>query len=55
MRAMRRFDQILYDLELNDLGLFTWEGGSGNNRLARLDRFLVLVDGENCFENLTHS
>lgn len=53
MRAMRRLDQILNGLELKDLGLFTWEGGSGNNRLARLDRFLVSVDGENCFENLT--
>ncbi|RVW55551.1 LINE-1 retrotransposable element ORF2 protein [Vitis vinifera] len=43
--AMRRFAQVMDDLELIDLplqgGSFTWSGGLHNQAWARLDRFLV--------------
>ena len=45
---MRRFSQIIDDLELKDLplqgGCFTWKGGMNNQRMARLDKFLVIDD-----------
>ena len=54
--AMRRFSQIIDDLELKDLplqgGAFTWSGGLGNQRMARLDRFLIFDEWENFFENV---
>ncbi|RVX10222.1 LINE-1 reverse transcriptase-like [Vitis vinifera] len=43
--AMRRFAQVVDDLELLDLplqgGVFSWSGGRNNQAWARLDRFLV--------------
>ena len=43
---MRRFSQVIDDLELKDLalrgGTYTRKGGLGNQRMTRLDRFLVL-------------
>ena len=40
---MRRFSQVIDDLELKDLALqggdFTWKGGLDNQRMVRLDRF----------------
>ena len=46
--AMRRFSQIIDELELKDMplqgGVFTWTGGPGNQRMARLDRFLITDD-----------
>ena len=45
---MRRFSEVIDDLELVDLSLlggnFTWSGGSHNHYQARLDRFLVSQD-----------
>ena len=57
--AMRRFSQIIDELELKDLplqrGEFTWTGGLGNQRVARLDRFLITDDWENYVGNVTQS
>ena len=43
--AMRRFSQIVDELELLDLplhgGVLTWSGGRNNQSWARLDRFLM--------------
>ena len=39
------------DLPLHG-GAFTWAGGPGNQRLARLDRFLIYDDWENYFESV---
>ena len=43
--AMKRFTQVIEDLELKDLplkgGCYTWVWGSGNQRMGRLDRFFV--------------
>ena len=54
--AMRRFSQVIDDLGLKDLplqgGAFTWTGGSGKQRMARLDRFLILDDWEFFFINV---
>ena len=51
--SMRRFSQVLDDLELKDLplqgGLFTWKGGPSNTRMARLDRFLVTEEWDSFF------
>ena len=58
-RAMRRFSQVLDDLVLKDLplqgGVFTWSGGPRNQRLAKLDRFLVTDEWENYFGNMLQS
>lgn len=46
--VMRRFAQIVDDLELIDLplqgGVFSWSGGRNNQAWARLDRYLVTQD-----------
>ena len=46
--SMRRFSDILNDLELSDLllqgGPFTWRGGLNDRSMSRLDRFLVTSD-----------
>ena len=48
--SMRRFSDILYDLDLRDLplqgGPYTWRGGLNGSSMSRLDRFLVTVDWE---------
>lgn len=42
-RSMNRFLEVLNEVNIVDVpllvGLFTWSGSSGNQRLARLDRF----------------
>ena len=49
-RSMRRFSKIIEELELKDLpiqgGQYTWKGGLNNQRMARLDRFLITDDWE---------
>ena len=46
--AMRRFSEVIEDLELRDLplqgGLFTWSGGLNNCYKSRIDRFLISKD-----------
>ena len=46
--SMRRFSDILNDLELRDLplqgGPYTWRGGLNGRSMSRLDRFLVTAD-----------
>ena len=53
---MRRFAQVIDDLELVDLplqgGSFTWSGGLHNQAWARLDRFLVSPSWLNQFSNV---
>ncbi|RVW53031.1 hypothetical protein CK203_072745 [Vitis vinifera] len=48
--AMRRFLEVIEDLELRDLplqgGHFTWSGGLNNQSKSRIDRFLVSEDWE---------
>ena len=55
---MRRFNEVVNELGLRDLplqgGPFTWRGGNGNQRMSRLDRFLVLADWESQFSNVIH-
>ena len=47
-RSMRRFSEVIDDLELVDLpllgGNFTWSGGSQNHYHACLDKYLVSQD-----------
>ena len=54
---MRRFAQIVDDLELVDLplqgGEFTWSGGLSNQAWARLDRFLVSPSWLDQFSGVT--
>ena len=58
-RLMRRFSQVIEDLELKDLslrgGTFTWRGSQGNQRMARLDRFLVSEDWDMYFGGVNQS
>ena len=53
---MRRFNEVVNELGLRDLplqgGPFTWGGGNGNQRMSRLDRFLVSGDWESQFSNV---
>ena len=55
--AMRRFAQVMNDLELVDLplqgGTFTWSGGFQNQAWARLDRFMVSPSWLDQFRNVT--
>ena len=55
--AMRRFAQVMDDLELIDLplqgGSFTWSGGFQNQAWARLDRFMVSPSWLDQFRNVT--
>ena len=56
---MRRFSQLIKDLELKYLtlwgGTFTWRGGQGNQRMARLDRFVVSEDWDMYFGGVNQS
>ena len=51
--SMRRFSEIMEDLELRDLplqgGSFTWKGGLNNQSHSRLDRFLISNEWEDHF------
>ena len=53
---MRRFSQVIDDLELKDLalrvGTYTWKEGLGNQRMAKLDRFLVSEEWDNYFRGV---
>ncbi|RVW95136.1 putative ribonuclease H protein [Vitis vinifera] len=55
--AMRRFAQVMDELELIDLplqgGSFTWSGGLHNQAWARLDRFMVSPSWLDQFSNVT--
>ena len=57
--ALRRFSQIIDDLELKDLpllgGEYTWARGLGNQRMASLDKFLISYDWEDYFRNVNQS
>ena len=50
---MKRFSEIIEDLELRDLplqgGSFTWKGGLNNQSHSRIDRFLVSNEWEEHF------
>ena len=54
--VMRRFAQVMDDLELIDLplqgGSFTWSGGLHNQAWARLDRFMVSPSWLDQFSNV---
>ncbi|KAJ9671078.1 hypothetical protein PVL29_027188 [Vitis rotundifolia] len=54
--AMRRFAQVINELELVDLplqrGVSTWSGGTHNQAWARLDRFLVSPSWLDLFSNV---
>ena len=56
---MRRFSEIIEDLELRDFplqgGSFTWRGGLNNQTQSRLDRFIVLEDWECYFSGAIQS
>ena len=56
---MRKFSQIIDELELKDLplkgGSFTWRGGSNNQRMARLDRFLSTDGWDAHFDGVEQS
>ena len=57
--AMRRFSEVLEDLELRDLplqgGIFTWSGGRNNQIKSRLDRFLISEEWEVLFSGSVQS
>ena len=54
--SMRRFTKVINELGLKDLplqgGPFTWRGGHNNQRMSRLNRFLVTADWESQFSNV---
>ena len=51
--SMRKFLQIIGELELKDISLqggqYMWKGGLNNQRMTRLDRFLIRDDWEVLF------
>ena len=55
--SMRRFSEILNDLELRDLplqeGPYTWSGGLNGSARSRLDRFLVNANWESHCNKVT--
>ncbi|KAL6336207.1 hypothetical protein AAG906_011089 [Vitis piasezkii] len=57
--AMRRFAQVVDDLELLDLplqrGVFSWSEGKNNQSWARLDRFLVTQSRLDLFRGVVQS
>lgn len=54
--SMRRFSEVIEDLELRDLplqgGSFTWKGGLNNQSHSRLDRFLISNEWEGHFSGV---
>ena len=54
--AMRRFAQVVDDLELLDIplqgGVASWSGRRNNQAWAKLDRFLVTQDWLDCFSGV---
>ncbi|WKA01533.1 hypothetical protein VitviT2T_019813 [Vitis vinifera] len=57
--SMRRFLEIIEDLELRDLplhgGFFTWNGGLNNQSHSRIDQFLVSNEWEGHFSKAVQS
>ena len=57
--AMRRFSEVIEDLELRDLplqgGLFTWSGGLNNRFKSRIDRFLIYEEWEDHFTRVVQT
>ena len=57
--GMRRFSNVIEDLELRDLplqgGPFTWSGGLNNLSKSRLDRFLIYENWEEHFGGVVQS
>ena len=57
--AMRRFAEVIDDLEVRDISLqggpFTWSGGSNNRVMSRIDRFLVSRDWESYYNRVIQS
>ena len=57
--SMRRFSDIMNDLDLRDLplqgGPYSWKGGLNGSSMSRIDRFLVTADWENQCNKVTHS
>ncbi|XP_059597084.1 uncharacterized protein LOC132254750 [Vitis vinifera] len=57
--SMRRFSEVIDDLELRDLplqgGPFTWSGGLNSQTMSRIDRFLVTEDSEGYFNEVVQS
>ena len=55
-RDMRRFTQVIEEMELKEVplpgGFFTWRGGLNNQRMARLDRFLVSENWDSHFRGV---
>ena len=55
--SMRRFSEILNDLDLRDLplhgGSYTWSGGLNGSAMSRLDRFLVTANWESHCNKVT--
>lgn len=54
-QAMRRFSEVVEELELRDLplqggGVFTWCGGLNNRSKSRIDRFFISEDWETHFQ-----
>lgn len=57
--GMRRFSEIINELELNDLplqgGPYTWRGGLNNSKASRLDRFLICNAGSDYGDGIVQS
>ena len=55
--SMRRFSDIMNDLDLSDLSLqggpYTWSGGLNGSSMSRLDRFLVTAVWESYCNKVT--
>ena len=56
---MRRFSYVIDELDMKDIsfkgGLFTWSGGLNNQRMTRLNRFLISDDWDLSFGGSTQS
>ena len=57
--SMRRFSDIMNDLDLRDLplqgGPYTWRGGLNGSSMSRIDRFLVTTNWEDQCNKVTQS
>lgn len=53
-RSSQLIDELLKDLSIQG-GPFTWKGGSNNQRIISLDRFLVSDDWEEYFGSVAQA
>ena len=57
--SMRRFSDVIADLELRDIplqgGPFTWRGGRNNCSMSKLDHFPISDDRESYFSSVVQS